>query len=380
MTSRHGINVVEVNDGVRPIRTVATSIIGFPATADDADADLFPLNTPVLLSDVRGSAGRAGDSGTLAATLEDISEQSNPLAVVVRVEDSADPAQLEANVIGADNAGSKTGLQALFAAQNKFNVRPRILGAPGLDTLNVATALISTAKRLGGMAYLSANGADSKEDAVAYRGNFAAREAMVLWPSFTSRRAAAVVLGLRSAIDADPALGWNKTISNVAVGGVTGIDEPVSFDLDASQVSDAAFLNDNEVTTLINYRGFRFWGSRTCSDDPLFAFESATRTAQILKDTIIESQFINVDGRLVAGLAQDIVESINTKFRNLVNTGRIIGASAWLDDKVNTPDQLAAGKLFIDYDFTPTPPLENISFRQRITNRHFVDFNLLNAA
>jgi phage tail sheath protein FI len=47
---------------------------------------------------------------------------------------------------------------------------------------------------------------------------------------------------------------------------------------------------------------------------------------------------------------------------------------------VNTPDQLTAGKLFIDYDFTPTPPLENLSFRQRITNRHFVDFNLLNAA
>jgi phage tail sheath protein FI len=49
------------------------------------------------------------------------------------------------------------------------------------------------------------------------------------------------------------------------------------------------------VTTLIRRDGFRFWGSRTCSADPLFAFESATRTAQVLADTMAEAHFWAVD-------------------------------------------------------------------------------------
>ena len=48
----HGVRVVEINEGVRPIRTVSTAVLGLVCTADDADATLFPLNKPVLLTDV----------------------------------------------------------------------------------------------------------------------------------------------------------------------------------------------------------------------------------------------------------------------------------------------------------------------------------------
>ena len=37
-------------------------------------------------------------------------------------------------------------------------------------------------------------------------------------------------------------------------------------------------------------------------------------------------------------------------------------------------DTLKAGKLTIDYDFTPVPPAENITLNQRITSRYFADF------
>lgn len=37
----HGVRVQEINDGTRPIRTIATAIIGLVATADDADATAF---------------------------------------------------------------------------------------------------------------------------------------------------------------------------------------------------------------------------------------------------------------------------------------------------------------------------------------------------
>jgi hypothetical protein len=73
-------------------------------------------------------------------------------------------------------------------------------------------------------------------------------------------------------------------------------------------------------------------------------------------------------------IVKDIVESINTKFRELKATGYIIDGSAWYDETANTSTSLAGGKLYIDYDYTPTPPLEDLTLRQRITDRYFVDF------
>lgn len=46
----HGVRVVEINEGTRPITTVSTAIVGMVCTGDDADASVFPLNKPVLLS------------------------------------------------------------------------------------------------------------------------------------------------------------------------------------------------------------------------------------------------------------------------------------------------------------------------------------------
>ena len=62
------------------------------------------------------------------------------------------------------------------------------------------------------------------------------------------------------------------------------------------------------------------------------------------------------------------------KLRSLKTQGYIIGADCWLDESVNDKDSLKAGKLTIDYDYTPVPPLENLMLRQRITDRYLVDF------
>lgn len=39
-------------------------------TGDDADAKMFPLNKPVLITDVLTASGKAGESGTLTEVLE----------------------------------------------------------------------------------------------------------------------------------------------------------------------------------------------------------------------------------------------------------------------------------------------------------------------
>lgn len=377
----HGVRVIEINGGARPIRTVSTAIIGLVATGPAADVTAFPLNRPVLITDIKGAIGKAGSTGTLAASLQAIADQADPLVIVVRVEPGSDDATTTTNVIGATTGGNYTGLQALLSAQAQLGVKPRILGAPGLDTEPVATALAAVARKLRAMAYVSAGTSATKEDAAEYRQGFADRELMIIWPDFiawdsaTSAPAPAFAvaraLGLRARIDAEH--GWNKTLSNVAVSGVTGISRDVHWDLQ-DPTTDAGYLNAADVTTLVNFNGFRFWGSRTCSDDPLFAFESATRTAQVLADTIAEGVALFVDKSMHPSTVRDIIETINAKFREMKSLGLIIDANAWYDESANNATTLSDGRLIIDYDYTPTPPLENLVLRQRITDRYLADF------
>ena len=309
----HGVRVIEISNGTRPIRTVSTAVVGFVATADDADAAFFPENKAVLVTNMQAAIAAAGTTGTLLKTLKAIADQTNPVCVVVRVAEGADEAATTTNVIGGTSGGNYTGLQALLSAETDLGVKPRILGAPGLDTLAVATELVTIAQHLRAFAYVQAWGAETKEEAVTYRENFSARELMVIWPEFegwdsvasetTTLSATARALGLRAQIDQDT--GWHKVLSNVGVNGVTGVSKSVFFDLQ-NPASDATYLNSNEVTTLIQKNGYKFWGSRTCSSDPLFAFENYTRTAQVIADTIAEAHLWAMDKPMTPGLVTDI--------------------------------------------------------------------------
>lgn len=384
----HGVRVIEVSDGVRPIRTVSTAVIGIVCTGSDADAAAFPLDTPVLVTSIRAASGKAGTLGTLVRTLDAIGDQTNALCVVVRVadgvgvDDAAKAADQVSKVIGTvTESGQYTGMQALLSAQAKLNVKPRILACPGLDSLAVATELATIAQKLRGFAYIGANAAATKEAATTYREGFGQREVMIIWPDFlfwdvvadapAKAYATARAVGLRAKIDEE--IGWHKTLSNVAVNGVMGINKDVFWDLQ-DPATDAGYLNAAQVTTLIRQDGFRFWGSRTCTDDPLFAFENYVRTAQVLADTMAEAHMWAVDLPLNPSLARDIIHGINAKFRELKALGYLIDGSAWYDPDVNSVETLKDGKLYIDYDYTPVPPLENLLFQQRITDRYLADF------
>ena len=241
-----------------------------------------------------GKHMRAADTqGTLYKSLKAIANQTSPFVVVVRVEEGATPEETTSNVIGSvTEAQQYTGMQGLLAAQSLLGVTPRVLGAPGLDNKEVITALLPIAKKLRAFVYAKCQG-ETVSEMINYRKDFAARELMLIagdflsWDSTTDSTqpdyAVAYALGLRSMIDDE--IGWNKTISNVAITGPTGIDMDLGWSLQSSD-TDVGLLNANEITALINYTGFRFWGNRTCSDDSMFAFESSTRTSQIIADTI----------------------------------------------------------------------------------------------
>ena len=88
----HGVEVLELDTGIRPIRTVRSAVIGIIGTAPQADAAVYPLNTPVLVAGNRTMAGQLGQTGTLPSAMDGIFDQIGATVVVVRVDEGADEA------------------------------------------------------------------------------------------------------------------------------------------------------------------------------------------------------------------------------------------------------------------------------------------------
>jgi phage tail sheath protein FI len=143
----HGVEVVEIDSGPRPIRTIRSSVIGLIGTAPDADDEQFPYHMPVLIAGKRSEAAGLGLEGTLPAAIDDIFDQTGAIIVIIRVPDwfgeeeewSGFDEEFEGpwipnigQIIGGvdDETGQYLGIQAFLAAESEVHVTPRILIAP----------------------------------------------------------------------------------------------------------------------------------------------------------------------------------------------------------------------------------------------------------
>lgn len=380
----HGLTITESASGPRALGAVSLAVIGIVATATATGAPeqaaldaAFPLNTPVLITGgVDVAAGNAGDGGTLGPVLRAIGDQATPVVVVVRVSEGVDQAATDAAVIGTTDGTTFTGLQALAVAEQRLGVKPQIIAAPGLDSQEVIEEMVSIAKKLRGFVYAAAEG-DSVAEALTYRENFGHRELMLIWPGTSAQFVGDIVaraIGLRAQIDEN--VGWHKTISNVPLVGVTGLDRDISFDL-TDPSTDAGVLNGAEVTTIIRQNGFRLWGNRTTADpltNPSFVFESAVRTSHALQEIVAQIVSPFIDQPMTIGLVKDLLETGNARFRQLAVQGVIQGAEMFFDADQNSPQELAAGRPRFRIQFTPVAPLENPNVDLVITDFYYTDF------
>ena len=376
----HGITANEYTEGVRSISDISTAIIGMVCTAEDADAKVFPLNTPIFATSAYDLLAKAGTKGTLAKSLDAIVDQADAQVVIVRVAESKNAEEQKANVIGTAEGGNYTGLKALRRAKAVTGFTPKILGVPELDSQDVLTELVGVAQATRAFAYGSAGGNPDITEVGNYRKNFGQRELMLIDNEFmafdpTTKKtetAATIarILGARAKLDKN--VGWHKSISNTEINGVIGLKFARSFDL-LDKNCDANTLNNKDVTTLIREDGFRVWGNRTCTNDSMMAFEVATRTAQIIQETIASAFMWALDKPMHPSLMEDIIMAINAKLAQYVNKGYILGARVFIDKTLNTSETVQAGQFTISYEFTWVPPLENMVFNQHVTDTFFVN-------
>lgn len=373
----HGVETIQIDTGTRPIRTVRSSVIGLVGTAPDADADKFPVNTPVLIAGRRADAAGLGETGTLPTALDDIFDQAGAVIAMIRVEEGADDAETLSNIIGGTDAvsGAPEGLQGLLAAQSIAKVTPRLLVVPEFTQEQaVVSELIPIAEKL--RAVIIADGPNSSDqDAITYRGNFGSDRVylvdpwVTVWDTATSaeiiRPASARVAGLIAKSDAERGF-WHSP-SNREINGITGIARPIDFTL-GDTTARANILNENEVTTIIHYDGYRLWGNRTLSADPKWAMVTRRRVADMINESIMQAHFWAVDRNITRTYLEDVVEGVNAYGARLVNQGALAGFKCWADPDLNTPEAMEAGKVFFDYDWVEHGVAEHITFRSMINN------------
>ena len=376
----HGVEVSEITSGPRTIRTTKSSVIGLIGTAPDADNAFFPLNKPVLIVGSRREAAKLGTTGTLPMAINGIFDQIGAMVIVVRVDAGEDEAETIANIIGGVDAqtGDYKGVQAFLSAESIVHAAPRVLIAPGFTHQrpnNQANPVISSmlviADRL--RAVIIADGPNTNDqEAITWRNDFGNARVYVVDPwvkifidSEQVVPPSPYIAGLIARSDNENGFWWSP--SNQEIYGIVGTARPVDFTLGDANCR-ANFLNENEVTTIIRQEGYRLWGNRSCSSDPKWAFLSVRRTADLINDSLLRAHMWAVDRNITRTYLDDVVESVNAYLAHLKALGAILGGQCYPDPELNTPANIAQGKVYFDFDFTPPYPAERIVFRSHLIN------------
>ncbi|WP_353279990.1 phage tail sheath subtilisin-like domain-containing protein [Wolbachia endosymbiont (group B) of Silvanus unidentatus] len=378
----HGVNVIEVTSGARTVRTAKSSVIGVIGTAPDADGQKFPLNKPVLIAGSLKEAVKLGKKGTLFSAVNGVFSQIGATVVVIRVEES-DPKLKEEetlkNIIGRvdEETGEYQGIEAFLSSESIVHVAPRILIAPQFthqlpeDGKNpVVAALISIAEKL--RAIIVADGPNTNdEEAIKWRKSVGSSRVYVVdpWVKVLIEEeilpASPFVAGLIAKVDSEQGF-WHSP-SNKEINGIIGTSRPIDFTLGNTNCR-ANHLNENEVTTIIHQNGYRLWGNRTCSNDSKWAFLSVRRTADLINDSLLRAHLWAVDRNITKTYIDDVIEGVNSYLANLKVQGAIISGKCYATPELNTPANIASGKVYFDFEFTPPYPAEQITFRSHLVS------------
>jgi len=465
-TFLHGVEVLQIDTGARPIQTVRSSVIGIVGTAPAADPLAFPINTPVLVT-TRSEWASLGATGTLPAALDLIYDQAGAVVVVIRVTAGADDEATITNVVGGVNptTGAYEGIHDFLAAENIVGFAPRVLIAPGFTHQRHTNGILSIAVTTQGSGYTTApavtiaapgaggvqatavavlgTGANAGKvlsititnpgqgyatnptvtiaaptsgtqavagtvtrgtvrnrvlaelvgiaqrlraviiadgpnttdaDAIQLKNDFGSDRIYVVDPWVISNGvsipASSAVAGLINKVDNERGFWWSP--SNNEINGIQGTARAIDFAL-GDYTSRANLLNEQKIATIIREQGFRLWGNRTLATDPLYAFLSVRRTADMINESILRGHLWAVDRCITATYLEEVQESVRGYLRSLKARGAILGGDVWVDPELNSPTSIANGQVFFDFEFTPPYPAERVTFRSHLVNSYVVD-------
>jgi phage tail sheath protein FI len=306
-----------------------------------------------------------------------------------------------ADIIGTvDGSGNRTGIKALDLSFNMFGFRPKILITPGRSsTKAIETELEAAANRLRAVALVDGVYAADVSTTITNRGDAtkafgtAEKRIIALFPYIKAFDASKddgepttdtntdfpysmFYAGIMAATD--NALGYWFSPSNKSIKGASGVERPISANLNDPNC-DANLLNAAGIATVFNSygTGYRSWGNRNASyptSTQADNFISLLRTFDVVHESLEQAALEFADRPGTQALVDDIVHSGNTFVKVLIGRGALTPGSKVIFDKADNPaTQLADGQYtFRIIKMGPTPA-------ERITYKSTIDIDLLNS-
>lgn len=399
-TILHGVETQE-QPLVPPIAVNNMAVGGLIGTADGADPDVFPYDTPVLLSSnpqlaaslIKNAPGSGLTAGTLPSAVNDFYNEGGGALVVVRVSNNVSAETVMSSIVGSSS--TMTGSWAFKQAQALLGVKPRTLWAPGYTATRpgaaanpVVAALLIIATALRGRVYASTPSTD-ESDAQAWIEDWQSDRLTAFFPSvltwdvgsaaYVARDAASVNAGLTARVHAKQGFWWSP--SNWAYNSVGGLAVPVDW-AQGDYGSMANILNSNNITTVINQAaqggnvgGFVRWGNRVPNTSTIF--ECVRTTMDTIEEAIQNVCAWANDKPPSPFILEQLAYQANGFLKSMVTAGALVGADFWIDPNDNPVNNLEQGTWTFRFDAEPPAPMEHIiNIAQRNPNYYN---NLLSA-
>lgn len=385
-----GISLTRIDSEPRPPVWSDMSVVGIIGTAPAADADVFPLDTPVFLySDDATKLTALGATGTLRDAITLLNAQLGEFQVaakivIVRVTQGADVNATIANIVGN---GTTTGLSAFVTAGPELGIIPRLLCAPGFTSQSapgeanaVCAALPAICAKL--LAHAVVDGpATTEQEAINWRETISSERLIPVDPAVkmlvngtsTVVPLSPAVIGIAVRRDHEkqgrPFHSW----ANQPVQGIVGPSRPINFSLTDGATEGQRLLAANVgvllrgemgVESAIGQGGFIFVGTDNAGEDDLWRFYNVTRGRDYIHLMLLRTlRFylgrFNITGQSI----QAIINTMETALRDLKADGDILGYEIKFTRDQNSPEQLRQGRFTVNFAAEEAPVLRYLGIQ-----------------
>jgi uncharacterized protein len=385
-----GISITRIDNEPRPAVYSDMSVVGLIGTAPQADADEFPLDTPVFLySDDAAKRTALGTQGTILDALTLINAQLGEFqvaakVVVVRVEEGDTVNETIASIVGD---GISTGLEAFVQAGPLLGVIPRLICAPGFtsqrtgsDANAICAALPALCNKL--LAHAVVDGpATTEQAAIDWRETISSSRLIPVDPAVRVMAGTEVavmplspaVIGIGVRRDHEkqgrPFHSW----ANQPVQGIVGPSRPINFSLTDGATEGQRLLSHNVgvllrgelgVETAIASGGFVYVGTDNAGEDDLWRFYNVTRGRDYIHLMFLRTlRFYLGRFNLTGQTIQAVLNTMGFAMRDLKADGDILGYEVKFTRDQNSAEELRQGRFTVNFAAEEAPVLRYLGIQ-----------------
>lgn len=393
-TPTFGVSIIREDNEPRVVASADLSVVGIIGTAPAADAEAFPVDTPVsIFSNDTAAMTLLGATGTLRNAINLINAQLGDFqaaarVVVVRVTEGASDDLTIANIVGD---GIASGINAFLKAGPDLGVTPRLICAPGFthqqeddegDLLAnpVCAAIPAVLTKLLAHAVVlvdptsQTTAIDARETLASERIiPIAARVKVQVGASVLTLDAAPAVIGVAVRRDFEknglPFWSW----ANQPIQGILGLERNMPFSLTDGATEGQTLLAANVgiitrgemgVDSALTSSGFVFIGTDNSGTDELWRFYNVTRGRDFIHLKVMGSvkQYL---GRF--NITRQTIQAIENSAKQILDDlqaeGAILGHRVTFRESDNSPEDLRAGQITILFEAEEAPVLRRITLR-----------------